>query len=94
MKREKMIEIPLDLRTPAGVTEAGATLAEIVCRSILFDVVKNTAPALRGDLFERFISGLSGAALAELGPDRTKQALDAAKLAVDDCIAEHRRNAH
>lgn len=91
---EKILEIPLDLQSAAGVTEAGATIAELVCRSVLFDVVQHTAPALRADLFERFFSALGGAAIASIGPERTKQAFEAAKLAVDDFLEEQRRHAH
>lgn len=83
-----------DLGTEAGVTSAGATMAETVCTDVLWPVFQHTPKGMRATLFERFFCGLTGAVLAELGPDRTKEVLDAAKVAIDDMLAERAKHAH
>ena len=91
MTGERTIKVST-LSTEAGVTEAGAQMAEAVCQDLLWPVVQHTPKEWRGALFERFLSALTGAVVAEVGPERAKQALDAAKLAVDDLQAERSRS--
>lgn len=82
-----------DLGTEAGITEAGVTMAEVVCRSVLWPVIEHTPKAMRQQLFERFFSGLAGALCNEVGPELAKQTLDAVKLAIED-VQKERRHAH
>lgn len=81
------------LATEAGATEAGVRIAVHVAKEILHPVWDHMPPQMRAVFFERLLSGMAGAACSELGPDRTKLAFDAVKLAIDDA-ALRRANAH
>lgn len=92
MTEQRTIRVA-NLGTESGVTEAGAVMAEAVCRDVLAPVVAHTPPEMRQALFERFLSGLTGAVIAEIGPERADAVIDAVKLAIRDFRAE-RQHAH
>lgn len=83
-----------DLSTEAGATAVAVKMAEAVLRDVFWPVVSHTPAAMRAVLFERFLCALCGVVVSELGPQRAKEALDAAKLAVDDFSEDRRRNGH
>lgn len=75
------------LSTEEGVVAAAVTMATVVCQDVLWPVVNHTPKDQVQALFERFLSGITGAMCAELGPDKAKASLDAVKLAIDDLLA-------
>lgn len=80
-----------DLSNENGLAAAGLQLAVTVCKDVLWPVLDHTPHEMRQVLFERFLSGLTGAMVAELGLERAKQVLDAVKLAAQDVAAERAR---
>lgn len=93
MKKEARTICIAHLDTERGIVDAAVKMAEVVCTDVLWPVVECTPKERRADLFERFLSALTGAACAELGPERAKQALDAARLAIED-VQRERSHAH
>ncbi|MDZ4254114.1 MAG: hypothetical protein U1A72_16225 [Sulfuritalea sp.] len=92
MTRDRTIDC-MRLDTEEGVVSAAIAMAAAVCEDVLWPVINHTPPGMRQALFERFISGLTGAMCAEVGPERAKETLDAVKLAIDD-VQRGRAHAH
>lgn len=81
------------LRTEEGIT-AVATMMGVAFRDdVLYPVLDHTPPDMHQSLAERVLSALSGVLCAYIGPENTKAALDAAKLAIDE-VQKERRHAN
>jgi hypothetical protein len=78
------------LATADGISSAALTMAAIVCADMLKPVVQATPPGGRQALFEAFLSGLSGAVMAELGDAKAKEVFQKVLEVIAESASEGR----
>lgn len=93
MKRRDMVICTASLATDEGVTADALELARHFGAEAIGPLLAHTPLDKHQVMIERILSGIVGISCGHIGPEATKQVLDALRLALEAAAAE-RAKAH